>query len=61
MPVILKPDAYGAWLEPSNQDADVLQALIRDQIHTELKAVPVSKQVNSVKNNRSENIRPIQI
>jgi putative SOS response-associated peptidase YedK len=60
MPVILKPDAYGAWLEPSNQDADALQALIREQIHTELKAVAVSKQVNSVKHNRPENILPVQ-
>lgn len=59
MPVILKHDAYAAWLEPANQDAGAVQEIVENQIHTELKAVPVSKQVNSVKKNRAENIRPI--
>jgi putative SOS response-associated peptidase YedK len=58
--VTLRPEAYGARLEPPNQDADALQVLIWYQIHTKLKAVAVSKQVNSVKNNRLENILPVQ-
>ena len=60
MPVILKPKAYESWLNPDNQDADYIQEIIENQILTEFKAIPVSKQVNSVKNNRPENIQPIE-
>ncbi|WP_319405699.1 SOS response-associated peptidase [uncultured Desulfosarcina sp.] len=52
MPVILKPAAFNAWLNPNNQNPESLQEIIQDQIYTELKAVPVSKAVNSVNNNR---------
>jgi putative SOS response-associated peptidase YedK len=61
MPVILKPDVYGTWLDPANQDAKKLQEIIENQIYTELKAVPVSKQVNSAKNNRADNIRQVEL
>lgn len=61
MPVILKPDVYGTWLDPANQDATKLQEVIENQIYTELKAVPVSKQVNSAKNNRADNIRQVEL
>jgi putative SOS response-associated peptidase YedK len=60
MPVILKPEAFGPWLNRDNQDARLLQDIIRNRVHTELKSVPVSKQVNSVKNNRPGNIRPLE-
>ena len=59
MPVILKPEVYGAWLDPKNQDVTILQNLIQNQIQTELINIPVSKQVNSVKNNSPDNIRPL--
>jgi putative SOS response-associated peptidase YedK len=58
MPVILKPDAYDSWLSPDNQDVESLQKIIQNQIYTELTSTPVSKQVNSVKNNRPDNIQP---
>jgi len=58
MPVILKPDAFAKWLDPGNQDKVNLLKMIQNEIHTELKSVPVSKQVNSPKNNRPENIHP---
>ncbi len=61
MPVILKPEAYGPWLNPENQDADLLQDIILNQIHTELISVPVSKQVNSARNNSPDNIRPVTL
>jgi putative SOS response-associated peptidase YedK len=61
MPVILKPDVYGDWLDPANQDATSIQGIIENQIYTELKAVPVSKQVNSAKNNRADNIRQVEL
>ena len=48
MPVILKPEAFGDWLDPHNQDVNLLQDIILNQIHTKLIDVPVSKQINSV-------------
>lgn len=60
MPVILKPDVYGDWIDPVNQNATSIQEIIENQIYTELKAVPVSKQVNSAKNNKADNIRPVE-
>ena len=61
MPVILKPEAYAPWLNPANQDITNLQDIIENRIHTELKAVAVSTQVNSVRNNSPENIKQIEL
>lgn len=61
MPVILKPKAFQLWLDRENQDIRLLQDLIQRQVYTELKSVPVSKQVNSVKVNKPGNIRQIDI
>lgn len=58
MPVILKPAAFDPWLDPENHDVKSLQDVIENQIFTELSSVPASKQVNSVKINRPENIKP---
>jgi putative SOS response-associated peptidase YedK len=60
MPVILKPKAFDTWLNPENQDTKSLLEIIKSQISTELASVPVSKQVNSVRNNEPENIRVIE-
>lgn len=59
MPVILKPEAFASWLDPDNQNVESLQQIIQNKIHTELTSIPVSKLVNSVKNNTPDNIRPI--
>ena len=56
MPVILKSEAYGPWLKPSNEYVDVLKSIIDEQIHTEFVSYPEQKAVNSVKNNRPENL-----
>lgn len=61
MPVILKPKAFDLWLDRKNRDVRSLQDLIQSKIHTELKAVPVSKQVNSVRVNRPGNIKPVDL
>lgn len=61
MPVILKPEAYNDWLKPANQDVRILQDIIENQIYTELASRPVSKQVNSVRNNRPENMHQIEL
>lgn len=57
MPVILKPEVFGVWLNPDNQDINLLQGIIQNHIYSELTSIPVSKRVNSVKNNGPENIQ----
>lgn len=47
MPVILPIEAYGKWLEPSNQDVDALQALLQPYPAKEMAAHPVSTWVNN--------------
>jgi len=61
MPVILKPEAYTPWLDPANQDIEILQDIIQNQLHTELKAIPVSRQVNLVRKNSPENSKQIEL
>ena len=53
MPVILKAHAYADWLDPDRHEID-LQAILNVGMHTQLKARPVSRSVNSVKNNSAE-------
>jgi putative SOS response-associated peptidase YedK len=60
MPAILKPEAFGPWLDPENQDVKALQDIIKNQVQTEFIIVPVSKQVNSIKNNSPKNIQPLK-
>lgn len=59
MPVILKPDVYEPWLNPENQEIVDLKNILAHGIQTELVSHPVSKQVNSVKNNNPSCIDPI--
>lgn len=60
MPVILKPEAFGPWLSRTNQDIRVLHDIVRNRVRTLFKSVPVSAQVNSVRNNSPVNIRPVE-
>ncbi len=60
MPVILRPAAYHAWLDPDNQDVNQLQDILDNQIVTELASKPVSRQINSVRNNHPDNIQPLE-
>ncbi len=50
MPVILKPAAFGDWMK-ADTSPDDLKELISTQIHSDFKFHPVSKAVNSVRNN----------
>jgi putative SOS response-associated peptidase YedK len=59
MPVIIRPEKYDRWLDPENQDMDEIQDILSNGGITELVNRPVSSQVNSVKNNDVENIRPL--
>ena len=59
MPVILKPDAYTDWLNPKNQNIDELKKILEEKHITRLTGYPVSKQVNSTRNNDTSLIDPI--
>jgi putative SOS response-associated peptidase YedK len=60
MPVILRPEAFDAWLDPGNQAVKSLSEIIQTEIYTELESVSVSRAVNSAKNNSPGNINPTE-
>jgi len=60
MPVILKPQVYESWLDSENQNVAELGRLLKNENATELVSYPVSKQVNSVRNNDPSCIEPIE-
>jgi putative SOS response-associated peptidase YedK len=59
MPLIPKPEAYDAWLDPENKDPGRLEELLRTRSVRELKRYPVSKRVNRVENDSSECLEPL--
>lgn len=59
MPVILPRDAYEVWLDPAERQPDELQGLLVPYPSEEMKAYPVSTQVNSPKNEAPELIVPL--
>ena len=54
MPLLVEPDRYAAWLDPSRSDVDDLKKLLVPAAPGRLEAYPVSTQVNSVRNNGPE-------
>jgi putative SOS response-associated peptidase YedK len=60
MPVILKPPAYESWLDPGNQNVVELGKILKNDIITELVSYPVSKHVNSTRNNDPSCIESIE-
>ena len=50
MPVILPPDLYSDWMNPTNQDTGELKEYLLPFDSGLMKAYPVSPLVNSVKN-----------
>lgn len=59
MPVILSKEAEKIWLDPTVEDVDVLQSLLKPYDDAEMEAYEVSDAVNSPKNNSPELIRKI--
>lgn len=51
MPVILRPEAYEPWLNPDIQDVNQLINILQNELLTDLVGYPVSKRVNSTRNN----------
>lgn len=59
MPVILHPDDWDNWLEPSLQERGPIEELMRPYEDGELEIYEVSRDVNVVKNNEQKLIYPI--
>ncbi|MFJ8143123.1 SOS response-associated peptidase [Streptomyces sp. NPDC096013] len=59
MPLALAEDHYDAWLDPANQDADEIRALLGRPADGHLDTRPVSTAVNSVRNNGQHLLDPV--
>jgi putative SOS response-associated peptidase YedK len=59
MPLILNPEAYDEWLDPSNKEPAKIEKLLRINYVRELNRYPVSKLVNRMENNSKECIEPL--
>ena len=60
MPVVLAPDYHDAWLDPGNQDANALNSLLRPAPPEDWLLIPVSRRVNSPRNDDSGLLDPEQ-
>jgi putative SOS response-associated peptidase YedK len=61
MPLILKPEAYGEWLDPENKDAERIERILKTDCVRDLQRYPVSKLVNRVHNNSKACVEPLEI
>jgi putative SOS response-associated peptidase YedK len=59
MPVILAPGSFDRWLDPNEQGAEVLEAMLVPLPDDSLSAHPVSKLVNNPKNQGPQCIEPV--
>jgi putative SOS response-associated peptidase YedK len=59
MPMIIERDLWGDWLDPQRGDAAALHALMRPAAVGGLETYPVSRDVNSVRNNGPHLIKPV--
>jgi putative SOS response-associated peptidase YedK len=61
MPLLVEPERYAAWLDPTLSEPDDLRALLVPAAPGRLEAYPVSTQVNSVRNNGPELLDPLPV
>jgi putative SOS response-associated peptidase YedK len=61
MPLMLPPEAYADWLDPTLSDRDTLLGLLEPAAPGRLVAVPVSRLVSNVRNNGPELVEPIPL
>lgn len=59
MPMMLEPDAFDAWLDPTPHPTDELLGLLVPAAPGRLDAWPVSTEVNNVRNNGPELLEPL--
>ena len=60
MPVILQQEEYAAWLDPANTDADGLMALLKPADPAPWTLHPVSRRVNSPRNDSPDLLEPVE-
>ncbi|MFI7321126.1 SOS response-associated peptidase [Streptomyces venezuelae] len=59
MPLMLTPDRWDAWLDPSRTDVDDLRTLLEPPPHGLMRAFPVSTAVSNVRNNGPELLKEL--
>jgi putative SOS response-associated peptidase YedK len=59
MPIILPPEAYGAWLDTGTQGDDAKALLLDGQIDGQLEFFRVGRQVNSSRYDSNDTKEPI--
>ncbi len=59
MPVILGWESYDAWPDPDNQDANTLLALLKPADPARWTTHPVSRHVDSPRNDGPERLEPV--
>ncbi len=60
MPMCVRPDDWGAWLDPALTDGATAVGLLTPATPGWLAAYPVSREVNNVRNNGPDLIEPIE-
>jgi putative SOS response-associated peptidase YedK len=61
MPLLVEPDRYDAWLDPTVSDVDELKRLLVPAAPGRLEAYPVGTQVNNVRNNGPELLEALPV
>jgi putative SOS response-associated peptidase YedK len=61
MPLLVEPERYAAWLDPGQDDTEVLRSLLVPAAPGRLEAYPVSTSVNNVRNNGPELLEPLPV
>ena len=61
MPMLVERDRYSAWLDPSVTDPDELSRLLVPAAPGRLTALPVSTDVNNVRNNGPHLVEPLPV
>ena len=61
MPMLVEPERYAAWLDPTRNDPEELRGLLVPAAPGRLAAYPVSTRVNSVRNNGAELVEPLPV
>jgi len=59
MPLILPPEAYSVWLDPSVTQFEALQDWLKPYPEEEMELVPVSTYVNAIHNEGARCIQPV--
>lgn len=61
MPVILKSEQFNTWLDPRQQAVDELSDMLQPYASAELESYPVSRAVNSPKNDSADLIKQLTL